>query len=628
MNQNERESSRAVRKESKKKRERKSLRWWRDWFVPLQGANKEATSQAYFYLLAGVVGLVMGGVCALFRFLINFAHNHVFSPHGGESVSALLGDSAAAAIATRMLLPAFGGLIVGLLIYRVLKLTGGHGVPSVMRAVATGKVNLSPAMAVKSSSSIITITSGGSCGPEGPIVEIGSVVGSVVGGKARATKEQTATLIGSGAAAGIAGVFSAPIGGVFLALELLTRDFAVRSFGPVVVAAVIAAVTSEALLPNQSVFPSLPPEVFESVIWNYRQLGLFAVLGILCGIGGALMVHALYRTHDYFQRLAMPMWLKPALGGLGVGVVGLMFPNVIGEGYEFVRLNILEQYASVELQLTLGAAFAFLFVALVKIAVTSLTLGSGGTGGAFAPAMVLGAMVGGGFGVLSNIIAPESAPAVPVFALVGMAGTVCSALNVPIAGILIVYEVSGADYRMVLPLMITVAMSAFVSSSLRQGSVYTLSLLRDGFDVDEARRQNADPLARIPVRTLMRREFVRLSPNDPLESVLDAFSSSDDDAFLVVDDEGELLGMVSTRDVRGVMRLAGIGDAIIAADAMDPHPATLSVDATASDLLALLGASDAAAVPIVARAGGRKVVGLVGRGDALSAYRRDPAPRG
>lgn len=613
--------SRAGNEKRAAPRSRKS---WRRWFPPLPVADAEGQGQAYFYLLAGIVGLVMGGVCALFRFLINFAHNHIFAPHGEGLHTALLGDSALAAGATRMLLPAIGGLIVGLLIYRVLKLTGGHGVPSVMRAVATGKVNLSPSMAAKSSSSIITITSGGSCGPEGPIVEIGSVVGSIVGGKARATKEQTGTLIGSGAAAGIAGVFSAPIGGVFLALELLTRDFAVRSFGPVVVAAVIAAVTSEAILPNQAVFPSLPEAVFETIVWNYWQIALFAILGVLCGGGGALLVHAPYRAHDYFQGIRIPMWLKPALGGLGVGIVGLVFPNVIGEGYEYVRLNILEEYAGEAAKLTLSAALAFLLVGLVKILVTSLTLGSGGTGGAFAPAMVLGAMIGGGFGVLSNMIAPEIAPAVPVFALVGMAGTVCSALNVPIAGILIVYEVSGADYRMVLPLMITVAMSAFVSSSLRQGSVYTLSLLRDGFDVDEARRRSADPLGRVAVRTIMRRDFVRLSPNDPLDSVLDAFSSSDDDAFLVVDEEGDMLGMVSTRDVRGVMRLAGIGDAIIAADAMDPHPAVLPVDASAAEVLALFGSSEMAAIPIVAKPGSRKPVGLVGRSDALSAYRLPP----
>jgi chloride channel protein, CIC family len=580
--------------------------------------------EIYLIFLAIIVGLLMGVVCALFRYLIDLSFQIFFAaPLLASHTDSIFPPFALPII--RALLPAIGGFLVGLLIYKILKLSGGHGVPSVMKAVATGHVNLHPSMAIKSASSIVTITSGGSCGPEGPIIEIGSVVGSVVGHEAQVSKERVGTLIGCGSAAGIAAIFNAPIGGVFLALELLMRDFAVRTIGPVVVAAVIASVTSEALLPNSPVFPSLPPEVMTTINSNFLQLTTFAVLGILCGLIGALLVYALFKTHDFFQTMKIPLWIKPAVGGLMVGIVGLAFPKMIGEGYEFVREDILMHYASGEGSLHLSAAILFLFFCLVKIFVTSLTLGSGGTGGSFAPAMVAGSMIGAGFGVLCNVIMPELSPAVPVFALVGLAGTVCSALNAPIAGIFIAYEVSGANYRLVLPLMITVAASAFVSSLLKQGSVYTLPLLRDGFDVEKAMGKATDPLADVTVRNMMNQNFTRVGPKDNLSRMIDAFSNSDDDAFAVVDPHDNLLGMVSTRDLRGVLTLAGVGEAIIAQDAADINPNTLYPNSPASEAMIIFGQTEVSGIPVLAKPGSKKIIGMVSRVDVLSAYREAAA---
>ncbi len=580
--------------------------------------------QGFLLVLAVVVGLLMGGIGALFRWLISISHHFFFQAHrwpeGPERPPLLpfFGD-AASQMVVQATLPAIGGLIVGLVIYRMLSLTGGHGVPSVMRAVATGNVNLSPYMAVKSSSSIVTISSGGSAGTEGPSVEIGGVVGSLVGRWGQLSRDRVGTLIGCGAASGIAAIFNTPIGGVFLALELLMRDFAVRTFGPVVIAAVVASVTSQALLPEDPVIPGASEQVMATVHATGTQIMMFGLMGLVCGVGGALLVYFLYRMHDFFQRIRLPLWAKPALGGLGVGVAGLAFPDVIGEGYEFVRTILRDFSDPAGLTITPLTALLFMFVAFVKILVTSLTLGSGGTGGSFAPAMVTGASIGAGFGVLSNLAFPEAAPAVPVFALVGMAGTVCSSLNVPIAGILIVYEIAGADYRLVLPLMSTVAVSALVSSGLKQGSVYTLSLLREGFDVEKALRRRDDPLMRMPVRRIMRREFTTLRPEENLRSILGAFSESQDDAFVVVGEDGGLQGLISARDLRGVLNV-DMADAIIAADAADSHPLTITPERSGREALEMLGQTDADALPVVARHGSRKVVGLITRVDVLAAY--------
>ncbi len=576
-------------------------------------------------LLAALTGLIMGAISALFRFLI-YASHEVFFSHGTTSPFSLSSITAHPFAALfQVSLPFLGALIVGLLIYKVLNLRGGHGVPSVMKAVATGHVNLPPSMAVKSSSSIITITSGGSCGPEGPIMEIGAVIGSFVGSKGELSRERIGTLIGCGAAAGIAGIFDAPIGGVFLALELIMRDFAVRTFGPVVIAALIASMTSEALLPNTPVFPFLQQflqsELMDTVQFGFGQAAMFSLLGIVTGLGGALLVYALYKAHDFFQSLKMPTWMKPALGGLGVGLVGLAFPTVIGEGYMFVNDAILEEFGFAQMALLIPAC-QFLLIAVVKIFVTSLTLGSGSTGGSFAPAMVTGAMIGAGLGILCNYFAPNFSPAIPIFALVGMAGCVCGALGIPIAAFLIIYEITGADYRLMPPLILTVSLSALVAASFRQGSVYTLSLLRDGFDVEEAMKKVVDPLSRVPIAKIMSKRFTTLSPEDELNQVLDALSTSDDDAFAVVGEGGHLVGMISTHDLRAVLNLGDLGAAIIASDAADTHPPMLYPDSLASEALNIFSTTDADGIPVVEKPGSRQIIGMVSRVDVLSAYRQ------
>ncbi|MBI1290440.1 CBS domain-containing protein [bacterium] len=576
--------------------------------------------QSWVLILSILVGLIMGAVAAIFRYLIILSHHFfheslLFSSEGHETTSP-------ATTVLRALLPAFGGLVVGFFIYRVLKLQGGHGVPSVMKAVATGNTTLSPSMTIKSSSSIVTMTSGGSAGPEGPIIEIGSVVGSLVGQAGRVARDRVATLIGCGAASGIAAVFNAPIGGVFLALELIMRDFAIRTFAPVVIAAVTASVTTQALLPNHPVLLPVPASVMAQIQPSFPQSFAFAILGILCGLIGAFFVRFLYRTHDFFSTLRLPMWSKPAIGGLVVGLVGVFFPGVIGEGYMFVNTDILGPAAGGEqIDWTIQLAFLFLVAGAIKIFVTSMTLGSGGTGGSFAPAMVLGASLGAGFGVLCQLAFPGSMPHPAIFALVGMAGCVASSLGLPIAGILIIYEVTGAPYRLVLPLMLCVAASSLVATALRTGSVYTLSLLRDGFDVDEAVRRREDPLTHIHVGDIMRRDVTTLRPDDNIARVLSALTATLEDDFAVVTSTGDLVGIISTRDLRGVITMGDLGSAIIAADAADTNPKVLYPDSLATEALAIFSSSDVSGIPIVASRTSRKLVGILGRYDVLKAYR-------
>ena len=577
--------------------------------------------QAWMLVLAVVVGLTVGAVCALFRFLIRLSHDFFF--RAGENQSLLHAGSMTSpwSLVIRALLPAIGGLIVGFTIYRLLNLRGGHGVPNVMKAVATGNVNLSPSMMIKSWSSIITITSGGSTGQEGPSIEIGSVFGSLVGQKGQVSKDLVGTLIGCGAAGGIAAVFNAPIGGVFLALELILRDFAVRTFAPVVLAAVVSSVTSQALLPKSAALIPVKDELFDAISMSPIQILAFTLEGLLCGLASALFVYTLFKTHDLFSRIKIPHWIKPAVGGLGVGIVGLFFPDVIGEGYAFVNESILGPASFPGDAVSLSVPFIFLTIGLVKIIAISLTLGSGGTGGTFAPAMVVGACVGAGFGAFANQIAPGSMPPIPVFAMVGMAGCVGSALHLPIAAVLIIYEVSGGNYRLVLPLMICCAISTVLVHSMLHGSIYTMTLIREGFDVEEQLRRRRDPALTTAVRRVMKREFVRLRADDNLASILDTFSNTPDESFAVVDENENLVGVISVNDLRGVLNMGDVGEAIIAADAADNNPRVLYPDSTVTEALAIFTTSQTSGIPVLANHNSRRVVGMIGRGDLLQVYR-------
>ncbi len=607
---------------SRPKNSRPSLPLLARLFAHLRERDAEGS---FLFLMACVVGLVMGLVSTAFRLMVLRSHDF-FSPasSGRFSISRVLpGDFA---LLFQVVSPAIGGLVIGLLIYKVLDLRGGHGVPSVMKAVATGQVNLPASMAIKSASSPITITSGGSAGPEGPIVEIGAVIGSVIGARAHVRKDQIGTLIGCGAAAGIAAVFNAPLGGVVFALELIMRDLQVRKFAPVVVSAVIASVTSATLLPNSPAFQKLSPEILGTIQPNGFMIFHFVMLGLLCGVVAIVLVSTLYRVGDFINGIDLPLWIKPAIGGLMVGLLALLRPEVMGEGNEFVNEQLFGASVFTEAAWTLS--LVFLLVCLLKIVATSLTLGSGGTGGVFAPSMMTGAFAGASLGVLAEGVMPGTAPHFHIFVMAGMAGVVGSALGIPLAATLIIFEVAGNEYELMLPLMITVAVSTLLTARMKKGSVYTVSLLRDGFDVEKPSAPARDPLLDIRVRDIMSASYIALKPDDGLGRILELLGETEDNAFVVQNASGELQGVISTNDLRAVVNLGEIGGAaFIAQDIADTNPPALYPESTAARALEIFTSSDIEGIPIVESEVSRRVVGVVSRAAVLHAYHRASADR-
>jgi len=562
-------------------------------------------------------GLLMGCVTALFRYCIVASHDLFQRASDGNIPGFEAGPSSSVLVLFRILTPGLGGLVVGLIVYKLLRMHGGHGVVAILKCLAAGQTNLPPKIALRSATSILTITSGGSAGPEGPITEIGSVVGSIAGQAAGLSRDRLVTLIGCGAAAGIAGVFNAPIGGVFFALELILSNFAVGSFASIVIAAVTASVVSTALLPNHAPFMHVPMAGDVSLTSPIALLE-FCLLGVLCGLVGTALISGLTRSQEFFQRLRMPIWLKPAVGGVGVGMIGLLFPGIMGEGYEFINDAILGANDAGIVTLPL---FGFFIAAVAaKLLMTCVTLGSGGSGGAFAPSMVIGGLLGAAFGIGLRLTGVPETPSVAVMALVGMASCVASVLHAPIACTLIIYEVSGANYVLLLPTMLAVACASLIAKRIGTGSIYTLPLLREGLSLAVHERRSYDPLVASTVGEIMRTTFARMEATASVDSMLEVFSETKDEAFVVVDGGGLLLGVVSAGQLRELFPHRELGALVIASEVADRQVQVLYRGSPATEARRIFSHSDAVAIPVLESVESPLVVGLVDRTDVLEAY--------
>jgi CIC family chloride channel protein len=424
--------------------------------------------------LAGALGAVV------FRFLIRFVQALFFEGSEGlaslfeESLLAEAQDPLAAARQLewywRLALPAAGGLIVGPLIYFFAREAKGHGVPEVMAAVALrGGVIRKRVVTVKALASAISIGSGGSVGREGPIVQIGSALGSALGQALRLPTAQLRTVVGCGAAAGVAATFNAPIAGALFAAEVVVGNFALTQLSPIVISSVVATVVSRFFLGNHPAFP-VPAYSLVSPL----ELFPYMIVGVLAGGVALAFMKTLYAAEDFFDATPIPEWGRACVGGLLVGAIGIWLPNVFGVGYSSIA-------AALDSQLP-AALLGVLIVA--KILATSITIGSGGSGGVFAPSLFLGAMTGGFFGTLLHGWFPEATASSGAYALVTMGAVVAAATHAPITAIIMIFELT-QSISIIPPLMAACVVSTLVATYVQRDSIYTMKLRRRGIDLQE-----------------------------------------------------------------------------------------------------------------------------------------------
>jgi CIC family chloride channel protein len=483
-------------------------------------------------LLAVGVGLGAGLGAAAFRWLIVTA-TRLFSGHADYAAVAGAANPHVPWMGRWFVLatPVVAGLIYGPLVQAFAREARGHGVPEVMFAVAERGGRIRPQVAaVKALASAVCIGGGGSVGREGPIVQIGSALGSSLGQLVRLPESRLRILVACGAAGGIAATFNTPIAGVFFALELILADFAVESFAAVVLAAVAASALSRAVFGDHP-FLTLPAFTVSAP----AQYVAFAVLGLLAAVVGVGWSRALYLIEDVCDRLWRgPEWLRPAAGGLLLGGVLLVLPQMYGVGYPVLGNAVSGHYA-----------LLFLLVLLAgKVLATSLTIGIGGSGGVFAPSLFIGAMLGEAFGLALQALDPALAPSPGAYALVGMGAVFAGAARTPITAVLIMFELTG-EYQIILPLMLAIALAAGVSKLITKDTIYTRKLLRRGIDLHAPDRA----LNRLRVADAGQPVPAALAPDTGLTRLVERFAADEQSALPVIDADGALRGVVLALEV-------------------------------------------------------------------------------
>jgi chloride channel protein, CIC family len=549
--------------------------------------------------LAILVGVTSGLGAVLFRFAIVMATKALtgrpeYSDSGGAAHPWLPGLGRWFVIAV----PVLAGLIYGPVVHRWAREARGHGVPEVMFAVARrgGRIPGRVA-AVKALASALCIGGGGSVGREGPIVQIGSAAASWLGQLVRLPEARLRTLVACGAAGGIAATFNAPIAGVFFALELILGTFAADAFGAVVLSAVTASVIGRAAFGNTP-FLRLPAFEVQSG-WEYP---LYVLLGVFAALAGVMFVKVLYAFEDGCDWIWRgPEWARPAVGGLALGVVLLVLPEMYGVGYPIMQNAVEGRYV---------VGFLILLL-LAKIVATSLTIGIGGSGGVFAPSLFIGAMLGAAFGSVARMIDPGAVGPVGAYALVGMGALFAAAGRAPITAVIIMFELTG-EYTIILPLMLAVVVATGLSKVLSRDSVYTEKLRRRGVDLSEPSRQTLG--AGVTVGEVMAEPPTVLDADLSLADAVPRFLQTTS-TTLPVRRDGQLVGVVTAAAVSGVLTDDEDADQRTVMDVLE-QPVRLSVETPLSGAVSTFTTSGTTAAVVVDDAG--TLLGWVTQGSLLA----------
>ncbi|HJO23634.1 MAG: chloride channel protein [Myxococcota bacterium] len=567
--------------------------------------------------VAVACGLAGAFSAVVFRLMIRFVQAVFF--HGTEGISALMAEGLLAdpgdplhlardlSWQWRLAIPTLGGLLVGPLIWFFAREAKGHGVPEVMAAVALrGGVIRPRVVAVKALASAISIGSGGSVGREGPIVQIGSAIASTLGQALKVPASQLRVIVGCGAAAGIAATFNAPIAGALFAAEVIVGGFAVAQLSPIVISSVVATVVSRSVLGNHPAFPVPPYELVSPF-----ELVPYMAVGLIAGFVALAFIRSLSTAEDLFERLSIPEWLKAAVGGLMVGVIAIWLPNVYGVGY-----------STISMALTGSLPVALLGMLLVaKIIATSVTIGSGGSGGIFAPSLFLGAMTGGFIGTFVHQWFPEATASSGAYALVTMGAVFAAATHAPISAIIIIFELT-QTINIIPPLMAACVTSTLVATFISRDSIYTEKLRRRGIDLYEEQTHNV--LKSLYVHDIIDRNPETLPASANLATILDQVLENDRTDFFVLDENEQLLGSMQLRDLtRTLMERESLLHVVVAGDLMVPHLAALCEDDDLDVAMRTFSSGLFEELPIVAVENPRRLVGSVHKRDLIHAYNQE-----
>ncbi|MFG0326581.1 MAG: chloride channel protein [Phycisphaerales bacterium JB037] len=538
---------------------------------------------------------------------------------------------------TIVVFPVVGMALSGVLIHLFASEARGHGVPQVMKALIQrgGRIKASVGI-TKVFASILTVGSGGSAGTEGPIVQIGATAGSVAGQRLKVGREQMGVFVGCGAAAGISSIFNAPIAGVFFVMEILLRDFNLRTFTPIVVASVFSAVTTQAVLgENEAIFGV--SELLHQAQFTPRELPSYVLLGAICGVVAVAFNRLLHWGEDVYDGIRLHPLLKPITGALLLGVLGIAFvymtrsyggegefahtPAIFGNGYSTIE-ELLDPTSYHALDVLPMAVSLLVLLVAFKMVATTVTLASGGSGGVFAPSLFLGAAAGAALGdaLDSAGLLPEgSTPA--AYALVGMAAVVAGTTHAPLTAILILFELTRNVY-VVLPIMLAAIVATVVAQLIERDSIYTYKLRRAGVLKNWA--TDAATLRRISVAScdLTPMPPEAIYPSDPLSKLIMLHASHLIPDFPVVDQQtGKYIGLVVGRDLRTALIDREAIPLLLVAELMRTDLPTVSRDESLDQVMDKFAGHDVASLVVVSPIDAELPMGMITRADVIKRYR-------
>ena len=589
----------------------------------------------FLIFLAVVIGFITAAAAVAFHEIINWTRDLMYQDFGYERLYHRW-------MIMLVAWPALGGLIVGVLSRYVFRAEEGHGIVDVMESVIRSSGFIKPLVAVeKILTSGITIGTGGSAGAEGPIVQIGAAIASGTGHTFRVSRRQMSILIAAGAAAGISAIFNAPMGGLLFALEVILQDFSIANMTPVVVASVIANVTTQKIFqyvlhhPRTTIFSLKFDSTFQL---DWLQVQNFILLGLICGAIGVTMTRLMYFTEQRFKRMPVRPALRPAIGGALLGGLGIVYvltfghlrgvakpvpfevypaPVFYGDGYGFIQSLLSPAFYA---QGHVHYFFIFLaFLVGAKIVGTCLTLGSGGSGGIIAPSLFLGATAGGAMGLAMKVVGwfdvnrvyPEA------YAIVGMGAVLSAIVHAPLASILIVLEVT-YNPALVLPAMLAVVVATGMARLLFPDSIYTAVLRLRGIRVASAGGINY--LHTLTVEQVMLDPVSAVRTDTPLDRLLVLTEQTNVMDFVVLDKDGKYAGMVVADDLRLTLLQREAIPLLVAGEiARTDLPTVQSTDDLAQVLQAF-SLYEVARLPVSLPTDADHVIGLISRRALMQRY--------
>ncbi len=558
-------------------------------------------------VLALLVGAIVGIAVVGFRESIDIIQG-IF--YGSDSVygndSEHLAPIAAALPGWRVVLATtLGGLIVGVLAYKFMPERRPQGLADVIEANAllggrmSSRIGLTAALV-----NALSIGVGGSVGREGPAVHLGASLSSWIGRRLHLSRSLTRTLLGCGVAAAVAGSFNAPIAGALFANEVVIGHYALKAFAPIVIASVAGTAVSRAWFGD---FPAFSMDI--GIIASLWEMPAFALLGIVSGVAAIIFMKTIGVTVKLSSLLPVPLWLKPAIAGLFLGVAAMYVPDILGVGYAATESAMLVNFS----------LWMLIIIGIAKILATAMCIGFGFGGGVFSPALVIGAMVGGAFGVVATGVFPELSSEVGVYTVVGMGAVAAAVLGAPISTTLIIFEMT-SNYALTLAVMIAVVIASEITHHFHGRSFFSVQLLARGIDVKSGFENEV--MRSIPLDKVLKDDGMTVTPATGLQELRARLQKTPFGELFVVNNNGRLIGTITLADLSEVAFDHGVDDLINAGDVARLHPPFLTQSDSLDAALHLMADTGEEHIAVVDTNLTLVYQGCIHQRDVMTAYSR------